>query len=408
MQNKKLEEKIQILENELSNIKAREQSKRAKLNTLFKYSVMTALLSGSLYGFAAVIASLHIFSDGEVISAQKINENFQYLENKINGVSGGGPTPVNIPNHDNISLTPADMGKLFVVQQTAFFDLPDIHTVQPGTTYKISISGLGQVRLRPFGTDVLEGQNKDYYFHTDSSAYREILSTGSNWIVSIASGSSGFYQLTAAEVFTGTCDGKTSTSSNCYLNSSATGLAYMLRDNYLYEYFHFSPNFVWERKADYKYLINDPNSVLTGIHLTKNSALINYASTIDSIGGVKFVVINNSYYNPNLKNLTYHDSSIYSHNNGAADDNFLNTEIFSKLENNGWYNGTNCQNLLGSDWRLITGAEATTVGNVGFDYWTAAITANSGEYLYHMEGTGLATSSDPDYAYLGLVCVYDP
>ena len=144
MQDKNLEEKIQLLENELSSMKAKEESKKNKLNSLLKYSVITALISGSLYGFAGVIASLHIFTDGEVISAQKINENFQYLENKINGVSGGGPTPVSIPTHENISLTAADLGKLFVVQKTAFFELPDISTVQAGTTYKISISGTGQ------------------------------------------------------------------------------------------------------------------------------------------------------------------------------------------------------------------------------------------------------------------------
>ena len=74
-----LNEKIQNLEKKIESMIEKDRSFKERLNKLLKYSFSCFFIFGSLFAFAQ-IASLHIFTDGEIISAQKINENFAYLE----------------------------------------------------------------------------------------------------------------------------------------------------------------------------------------------------------------------------------------------------------------------------------------------------------------------------------------
>ncbi len=390
MQDKNLEEKIQLLENELSSMKAKEESKKNKLTSLLKYSVITALLSGSLYGFAAVITSLHIFNDGEVISAQKINENFQYLENKINGVSGGGSLVQNIATHQTIAITPADSGTLYVVQNTAVLNLPDITTVDPGFSFKVSLVNFAEVRMNLFSGDDLDGSTDIQFFMAEDSGYREFISTGSNWITSISSGGFVVY-VNPANLVASSCSGKGFGADNCFTNGAATAAGFIVRnDNHLYNYYTSGTEQSWTRKIDNKYLINDPNNVITGVDLTDKYYL--GVVEVKQIGGISFVVFP---YTNSISSIADWNDSVRYHG-GENNDDWLNQKIDAFLVYDVGppkkYYGSNCQNYYGENWTVVTPTQATTIGDVGVDYWTSRAGAGIDEFEYMSGGTAFTTT----------------
>ena len=134
MSNLNLEAKIEKLSAELKNLKSEQQRRVKKAQVFFKYSLGAFLITGSMYAFAAAISSLHIFSAGEVISAQKINENFAYLENKINSMATGGGAggSVFIGSYQELNISEVDNKKLFVVEKAAKFILPSASTMPAG------------------------------------------------------------------------------------------------------------------------------------------------------------------------------------------------------------------------------------------------------------------------------------
>lgn len=108
MENENLQKEINELKNQITDLKKRELSRSLRLKRWLKISLITALLTFSVYGLA-VITQLHVFSAGEVISAQKINENFAYLESLISsGGGGGGVTVEAITSQQTKTLTSTD------------------------------------------------------------------------------------------------------------------------------------------------------------------------------------------------------------------------------------------------------------------------------------------------------------
>lgn len=404
MEKQNLENLISELKHEVSSLKKNEKNKELRLKRFLKAGLITFLFTSSFYGFALIL-NLHIFAPGEIISAQKINENFEYLNNKIDGVAGGAFISENIPSFQIINLAATDNGKLFVVQNTAEMNLPSVASVTPGYTVKLSLIGPAQVRI-----NLQSGDEYDYSTdvlimtaNNNNAAYYEIMSTGTNWINKLTSGGSTD-RFAASRYYTGACTGRGFGTDNCFTNTTATDPAKGIVKIAGF-YYRYNGTNIWERLGIWDYLINDPNALLSETRTT-NWQL--GQSQVQETGGIIHIL---SYDYTRPRWMANYDASMDTNAGGQAEGH-MNNFIFTSLSylSNGitYYNGTNCQQWLGGNWRHIDLTEALTIGNpFGEPYYTGTTGVAANTFTY-IESDGTPTDIGNNVTSYRAVCKYQP
>lgn len=415
MSNLNLEAKIEKLSAELKNLKSEQQRRVKKAQVFFKYSLGAFLITGSMYAFAAAISSLHIFSAGEVISAQKINENFAYLENKINSMATGGGAggSVFIGSYQELNISEVDNKKLFVVEKAAKFILPSASTMPAGFSLKFTLNPQAQAQLI-----VASGDSYDYYVeplivigssNSDSAGYLELLANGNQWVPIIQNtvSSSGLYP---AQISAEVCRGKGSGSINCYENPTAKSDGYVKIDERIFRYISGASSGTWEQVGTYdSILIYDPQSALPGSYEFGSTNGFQDTQVVNE-GGITYVL---SSYNDSIYYATQNLGTYYSDHAGANSEDYLNLQIEGNL-----YDSVNdksiagygtCKHLFGKDWKHITASQVGSISTQPFSYWTASATAIPNEYQYFDSSLpGLSTITASGANYFRMLCVYSP
>ena len=401
MKNKQLEKELQSLKEQITSLKENEKNRNLRVKRGFKYSLIFALCTFSLYGLA-VIAQLHIFTAGETISAQKINENFAYLESKISGGGGGGTSGITVnrvTSYQNINLGASDDNTLIVAEAPVDINLPDISSVNPGYLVRIKQLNLGQFRIYPFGSDEIDGSSLDMYMQNDTSgvAILTLVSDGVSWSKLLKVGT--IYNADFSTAATSCNDGEGVGATNCYNDSTAQIAKHaFLADNYYVKWDGTS----WSIPTDYYYLINDSSSTINQV----------YTKFYQFASGPSVGVAGNGLYYFEIPSLTSSigmgiTGSQYSNHNNSSNVDYVN--IFFDPTNS--YN--HC-NKIGPGWRFPrrseTSASDPTNGipghTSGSNTWTA--TPDSGtSNQYWAWNTTNTDFSNTEGTYNYIVCVND-
>lgn len=401
-----LEKSISELKKEVKLLKLQQKNRAKRLKNLFKYALISCMFSASVFTFAQVIASLHLFNDGDIISAQKINENFQYLESKINNFATSGFVTETIAPQQSRVLTDLDNGKLFVFQGTGTLILPSIATVSPGYSFKANLFVGSQVAIQVAPGDKYSSYTDDLLVLSAnySSAYFEYISTGTEWINTISSGGN-YNVINSAKVYLATaCTGKGSGNTNCYQNTTAmntTSYGYTKINDYYFMYNSYDNR--WEKLGFYDYLINDPTNSVTET-FTKSYEL--GGSEVKSVSGTIYALGRSTY---NIQSFfNYNAANPQIHAGGIVQD-YVNTFITGNLydSNTGNYLGSNCQYLFGPKWKHITEAEVTAAGiSESVEFWTGT-TGTAANYFIYIDTMGAAQEAMYSNNYV-MACVYTP
>lgn len=399
MENNELKNQIRNLEKKLNDLEAREVSKKVRMKKAIKTLMILSLSLFSLYGLA-LITQLHIFVPGEVISAQKINENFAYLESKIStgGGAGSGITVNRVTTYQNLNLSSADDNTLIVAEAPVDIYLPDISTVTPGFLVRIKQLNLGQFRLYPFGSDEIDGSNLDMYMQNSSGvAILTLVSDGVSWSKLLTIGSISYADFSTAA--TSCNDGEGGGGTNCYNDTAAqTAKHAFLADNYYVKW----DGTRWYIPNDSHYLVDDSTSSLNQVY-TRNSSFA-ISRTITTAG-------NGLYYYQDPSTRSYGMDIVgysYANHNNSTNVDYGNL-FFDPM--NSW---GHC-NRIGPGWRFprrsetsasdaVNGVPAHSSSNGTSPTWTATPDSATTNQFYAWDTTNTEYSkTEGSYNYI--VCV---
>lgn len=416
MEKQNFEKQIQELRTELETIKQKEKNKALRLKRMLKTSFVFGALATSLYAFAAVISSLHIFQDGQIISAQKINENFAYLENRINNVaSGNGGIKQTINTFTDLTATTIHDGATYTVHDSLLLRLPDINTLEIGYSIKLIQTPGSQVEFLPAQnysvTESAMSYNPandvilkvfDAMSPTELIRIYKVFNNGSAWEIHNISGmSSSLNTFMRTSLSAEACTGKGVGATNCYTNSTAQAAGHV-KVNGFYYYWN---AIEWSQLGSGStYLINDPNNDLPGLErgsyelrdatLLQNSTNYIFAtlSMTSSISGMLGWMFDHTYHTmPNQANRVNNIVKQYYKNNGE-----------------------NCYNRLGENFRLLTEAEmlAEASSLPDGDYWTASTGSTNDSYISISIAAGVPTATETDISMTDpnrtILCIFDP
>lgn len=374
---------------------------------IFGFSIGIIISSLSVFGSGFVLPHAPFIS-GEVISAQKINENFQAITNYLNNASTV-PVSTNISTYQILNLSSADNGKLFVIYSPVKMVLPSIASVDPGYRLRFSQNLGGQTVLAPVLGDLYNGLDHLMVLENNnqSSAYVELISTGTEWIHTIST-NGYFSRVDPARIASGSCSGNGTGSANCYDNTTAKdtiNFGYILANNYLHNY----DGTTWRKMGqnyNYEYLINDPSSYLPPFSYTKNYSLAQNGPS--QMGGI--VYFHDTFSGTfSISSILGGVTSLMNHG-GSNLDNDLNNKIENNFLNPASpYNnyGSHCQANLGKDWKIIPYSQTSSLSGI-VDYWTASSGANPNEYIYIDGAQNAFFTTDQSNVYKNFVCIYIP
>ena len=398
--------KIQNLEKKIESMIEKDRSFKERLNKLLKYSFSCFFIFGSLFAFAQ-IASLHIFTDGEIISAQKINENFAYLESKIATASGVGVDSLEVNSFLEYNISDNDNNKVFVVNNEVLrLYLPDLSTVTSGMSFKVSLNGKrADLQLIPSSGDGIEmmydpNDIMDFYIMSGNTGYIEFIAAGDKWIYPVKSSSLSYTYYQLANIADTGCTGKLSGASNCYNDAVAQASGYAFIKNRIFSW----DGTNWYTNGSTPYLLNDPNQYLQEEY---GEYYLHYATIHNSSGTI--ITANSSSYS--LSSIFSGFTNYLTHN--TTDNDYINPLIdaYGYSTSGSYWHGSHCKSLFGDKWRMITESEAithSTVSLTGVTHWTSSTGASPNSFLAMDTDAGGTEITDTSTTYYNFVCVYQP
>ena len=398
-----LNEKIKDLEKKIESMIEKEKSFQKKMNRFLKYSFSGFFVFGSLLAFAQ-ITSLHIFNDGEIISAQKINENFSFLDNKISSIAAGGSANYTFSSYTEINPISSDNGSMYLVSDDVLkVNLPNLSLVPVGYTLRFGLSSnFSQIQLFRDGTDLFSGSAaiSDLMVLekvSNNSGFFELMSIGDEWFISLQSSIN--YNTFDSSLFADFgCTSDGIGNGNCYTNTSATSVGKAIVQN---RYMLYSAN--WYSASSNFYLLNDLNS-LVGDEFTKSYSLT--SGTIIQDSGIVLAYKSGmttyyaSFYN---WQSSYYPPSVIS-------DSFLNDDISTLTATNILSGGSSCQHDYGKNWRHIQASEVTPsiASTIGESFWTGSTLSTGSANYFDNIGNSYETTNMSSVNMYIKVCVYDP
>ena len=398
MENKKIQLEIKKLKSELDELRSKKENSRIKLKNFFKFSMALSLTTGSLFALAN-LAKLHVFSPGDTISAQKINENFTFLENKIaslgGGSSGGGVFKVNASS--TINLDVSHHNQFIVVHNKAGVDinLPDISTVPPGYTIQLKQLAGASFIIHPFGSNLIDQDPYALYMmnvpQADPTklghAVLTLISDGLEWSSLLTIGS--INRVDMASVATSCHNGEGAGGSNCYDDTNAQSSGYARINSHLFKW----QGNVWQQASEPALkLINDQTQNLSAVYTSSHIFALAAANIGFDSNSIAYVKTVGGYYLGDLYSGTSHSNS--------TDINLLNTLIANYM-----HPGAHCGDW-GENWYHPTLVELQNGGVIpdsGTFFWSATPDSATSDSWWVIDSSGAAQSAYP-YSNNKVIC----